>query len=121
MPSSDGVRVSVTTARSPNVIDLVRSAEPSARNHVASDSVWSVDSAVLNPHATVYRPHTSDVVRSDATLINVTDSNAVNVPTPREVIASLSVYPTLANAPTQADVIVLLTHSGAHIDIWSGE
>ena len=66
----------------------------------------------------------ADVVRasqSDATLNDVSDSNAVNVPTPLKVIASLIVYPTLANATTQAEVIALLTHSGAHNVTWSGE
>ena len=138
----------------------MRSAEPSAPSRVASESVPSVDNAVLNPQATVFRPQPSDVVRSavtwdfpdkstatdvirsavtsnvpnisnatdvvraslsDATLINVSESNAVNVRTPPEAIASLNVYPTLANAPTQADVIALLNHFGAHIKNWSGE
>ena len=31
------------------------------------------------------------------------------------------IYPTLANPHTQADVIALLTHSGAHFDTFSGE
>ena len=66
----------------------------------------------------------TDVVRTsqnDVTLIDVRDSNAVNEFTPPEVITSLNVYPTLANAPTQADVIALLTHSGARNDTWLGE
>ena len=66
----------------------------------------------------------ADVVRGsqdDTTLIDVSDSNAVNVPTLPEGIASLNFYPTLANAPTQADVTALLTHSGAHNVSWSGE
>ena len=101
-----------------------------------------VVNAIQNPHATVLRPHATyvvrnaatsdvpdisnatDVVRSpqgNATLIDGSDSNAVNVPTPPEVFASLNVYQTLANALTQADVIVLLTQSGAHNKTWSGE
>ena len=54
----------------------------------------------------------TDVVRAsenDSFLFNVSDSKAVNV------------YPTLANAPTQVDIIALLTHSGAHNVTWSGE
>ena len=33
----------------------------------------------------------------------------------------MNLYPTPANAPAQADVIALLTYSGAHNDIWSSE
>ena len=68
--------------------------------------------------------NTTDVIRTcqnDATLIDVSDLNAMNVPTPPEVITSLNVHPTLANVPTQADFITLLTHSGAHNVTWSGE
>ena len=79
MPSSNEVRVSVTTACSPVANDPVRSAEPSARSRVASDSVRSVDNAVLKPHAPVYRLQASDVVRSAVTS-DVTDkSNATDV------------------------------------------
>ena len=84
MPSSEGVR----------------SAEPPVRSRVTSDSLRSVESSGLNPYALVYRPLASDVIHetgtpdeSDAadtvcasqdevTLIDVSKSNSVNVPTP---------------------------------------
>ena len=95
-----------------------------------------------NPHTTVFRPHASDVERSavrsdvpdisiatdvvraslgDDILIDVSSSNAVNVPMPLEVVAALNVHPTVANTPTQADVIVLLTHSSTHNRTYLGE
>ena len=61
------------------------------------------------------------VSQGDATLIDVSDSNAVNIPTPPKVSASMNVHLTLANVPTQANVIALLTHSGAHNVTWSVE
>ena len=78
--ANDLVRSADPSARSPIAIDPVRSAEPSARNcdasepvrsaepsvrsPVASDSVRSLGNAALSPHATVCRPHASNVVRS---------------------------------------------------------
>ena len=78
-PSSDEVRVSVTTARSLVANDSVWSAEPSARRPDASDSVRSVDNAVLNPHPTVFRPHATDLVRSAITSDVPDISNATDV------------------------------------------
>ena len=142
MPSSDEVRRIDTPARRPHAIDPVRSVESSVRNPDTIDSVRSTDNSVLNPHAAVYKPLGSNVIRSavtsdapdhsnatdvvrasqgNVTIIDASDSNAVNIPTPQEVIVSLNVYPTLANAPTQADVIALLTHPGAFNDTRSGE
>ena len=85
-----------------------------------SDSVRSVASSVLNPYALVSRPLASDVVHAtgtlddscatdticvsqgEVTLIDVSDSNSVNVPTPPEVIATSNVSPTLTYVPAQA-------------------
>ena len=145
------MRSAESSARDRDANETVQSAEQSARSRVASDSVRSVDNEVLNPHAKVFRPHATDlpddsnatdvpdepnasdvpdksnateVVRAsqgNATLNDVSDSKAVNVPTPPEVIATLNFSPTLPSAPTQADVIVLLSHPGDHYKTYSGE
>ena len=45
----------------------------------------------------------------------------MNAPTLPEVIAASNVSPRLANAPTQADVIALLSHYDTHNKTYSGE
>ena len=136
------VRRAEPTARSCDAIDPVRRAETSSHNRDASNSVRSTDNSILDSHAADYIPLAINLVRSDvmsdvlhspsatgvlrtsqndATFIDINDSSAVNVSTPPEVIASMNAYPTPTNIPTQAVVIALLTHSGAHNNTWSGE
>ena len=89
------MRSAEPSARNCDANDLVRSAEPSARSHDVVRSAVTSDfpdnsnaTDVVQSAVTLDVPHISDatdvvrVSQDDATLIDISYLNAVNVPTP---------------------------------------